>query len=545
MIARQLRYISHTIARRGVKIPDNAPSLEENAEWLQKLRSQTSAAEFHEFLPKSTFEINDVSELESDANPDLCKVQLPGGKHAKIVRLPDPGSPQHLKFFTMSVPASDYSVASSPFSALSAKKRPKADSSQSFSDLKVVNIRSGNGGNGTVSFFRDTGIAVGPPNGGDGGDGGDIYVSAVEGLSSLHGIRSKYVAGNGLSGESGQADGKRGNDVHITVPVGTTITWCADPKEIRSLIKSNTDKVFHIKTVSRSSSSAVPRHIQLFRNGYEPGKGWVFKEKSEEYHMERDFFLDLNKKVMYYDKQLLEEELQDDVFPIVGIDFPKPTKKPVLLLKGGRGGMGNMHFLTSNVRNPRFAKVGRPGLEENFVFELKLLADLGLVGLPNAGKSTLLRAISNATPRVGHWAFTTLQPTIGTIQLRIDQPAFTVADIPGVVEGANENKGMGLTFLRHVERSGGIVFVISLGNENPVADLQILLNEMGTRRMENKRVLVVATKADLEGTEERYLGLKQFVEAQDWKIVPCCAMRKENIQQVLEMMAECSGKLDN
>ncbi|KAG7694580.1 hypothetical protein KL930_003898 [Ogataea haglerorum] len=219
--------------------------------------------------------------------------------------------------------------------------------------------------------------------------------------------------------------------------------------------------------------------------------------------MERDFFVDLNERVRLYDEDQRRHELMQDVFPIQGIDFAEPTKEPVLVLRGGQGGMGNMHFLTSNIRNPRFAKIGRSGLEQNFIFELKLLADLGLVGLPNAGKSTLLRAISNARPRVGHWEFTTLQPTIGTIQLRIDQPPFTVADIPGVVKGASENRGMGLTFLRHVERSGGLVFVISLGSNNPVEDLQVLLQEMGPQRMKNKNVLIVATKADLDGAESQ------------------------------------------
>ena len=175
---------------------------------------------------------------------------------------------------------------------------------------------------------------------------------------------------------------------------------------------------------------------------------------------------------------------------------------------------------------------------------MKLIADLGLVGLPNAGKSSLLRAISRAKPRVGHWEFTTLQPTIGTIQHRIDSDPFTVADIPGIIKGASENKGMGLDFLRHIERSGGLAFVVSLESTDPVKDLQTLTNEVGVKRMKDKKVLVVATKADLSNKGENYQALKQFIEAEhkSWKIAPVCAPRGENIDRCLELMSEVARK---
>lgn len=340
-------------------------------------------------------------------------------------------------------------------------------------------------------------------------------------------------------------DGKKGENIYITVPVGTQIRWCPDPSEIRSLQHENyEDKVFHIKCISDEYGSFLPKFIQFFRNSYAAGKGWIFKEKSEAYHMERDYFNELNERVSIYDTQNKQDELYTDTFPLDGLDLDKPTEEPILLMKGGKGGMGNMHFLTPMIRNPRFAKQGRNGLEEYFIFELKLLADLGLVGLPNAGKSTLLRAISNAKPRVGHWKFTTLQPSIGTIQLRLDQPPFTVADIPGIVKGAKDNKGMGLNFLRHIERSGGLVFVVSLGSENPVDDMNILIDELGKDRLADKNVLIVATKADLENSREKFMLLQNFASERNWKCVPCSGMNKENIDRVKDLMAECSGRMD-
>lgn len=492
LVNRVFRRLNH--GSSGIlPIPDNVPTVAQNNEWLRSLPKEKSGLESH---------------ISTQGQSFSFEGEFPGSIKAKV---------------------SSFPLSSSPFSSLNVKQRPRAE--QPFSDLRVVQLRSGKGGSGNVSFFSDTGVAVGPPDGGDGGNGGDVYVMAYSNLSSLHHLKSKYSAKDGGNGRSGQLDGKKGDDVIINVPVGTTVKWCPDPNQLR---KHDQDDNVWVQ--------AKAGLIQLFRNSFLPGDGWLFKDKSKEYHLQKEYFNELNDKVTQFDKQLDKEELDFDTFPVSGIDLDKPSKDPILLLKGGKSGMGNMHFLTTNIRNPRFSKMGRSAIGGSFIFELKLLADLGLVGLPNAGKSTLLRAISNATPRVGHWEFTTLQPTIGTIQLRIDQPPFSVADIPGIVKDAQYNRGLGLNFLRHVERSGGIVFVISLGSKSPIDDLEVLIEELGPRRMRDKNVLVVATKADLEGSEERFRELKDFTDEKVWKVVPCCAMNKENVQTVVQLMAECSVK---
>lgn len=542
-VSRSNRLFSSVNHVYNSNIPDNAPTMNENTEWLSNLRDTSDADREEDEKEEYTYIITSKSDLENpEKNERYIKFKSKKSKRSHIV-VEQPSTES--RYHTLSVPASDYFISSSPFSSLNARRRPKAENVQPFSDLRVVKIKSGKGGNGAVSFYRDTGISVGPPDGGDGGNGGDVYVIAVKELSSLHNLKSRYISQDGTNGKSAQLDGKNGDNIYITVPVGTTIRWCPNPIEIRQLQKDDyNDKVFHIKSISDEFGSFLPKFIQFFRNSYAFGKGWIFKEKDESYHLQRTYFNELNERVSIHDKQNTQDELDSDTFPIDGLDLDKPTNQPILLLKGGKGGMGNMHFLTPNIRNPRFAKEGRNGLEEYFIFELKLLADLGLVGLPNAGKSTLLRAISNAKPRVGHWKFTTLQPTIGTIPLRIDQSPFTVADIPGIVKDAKNNKGMGLNFLRHIERSGGIVFVISLGSENPIDDIEILIDELGTERLEKKNILIVATKADLENSKEKFIQLQNFAKERNWKCVPCSGLNKENIDKVKELMAECSGRLD-
>ncbi|CUM62899.1 uncharacterized protein PRCAT00000458001 [Priceomyces carsonii] len=419
--------------------------------------------------------------------------------------------------------------------------KQKNKDQRTFVDLKLIRVKSGNGGNGAVSFFRDAFRPVGPPDGGDGGNGGDIYLQAIENITSLHKIKRSYQARDGKSGVGLQLDGKKGEDVIIEIPVGTTVRWIPDPLELKSFLNSSSGNPSNIDLDIKTRDDDV----QMFRQSYSAGEGWIFKERDEEYHREKQFFIDLNEQVKEYDQEIIDEELFWDRFPLLGVDFEESTKEPFMLLKGGKGGMGNMHFLTKDIRNPRFSKKGRDGLTEFFLLELKLIADLGLVGLPNAGKSTLLQAISRAHPRIGHWEFTTLQPTVGTIFTSIDKDPFTVADIPGIIKGASQNKGMGLDFLRHVERSGGLVFVVSLHSTDPVSDVQTLLQEVGPKRMQNKRVLVVATKADLNDTGANYSKLKEFADDRNWLIVPVCAPQGHNIDQCINLMSSIAGKSEH
>ena len=170
----------------------------------------------------------------------------------------------------------------------------------------------------------------------------------------------------------------------------------------------------------------------------------------------------------------------------------------VRLLKGGRGGLGNTHFKTATRQTPRFAQPGEPGIEKAVILELKLLADVGLVGFPNAGKSTLLSVISAAKPKIANYPFTTLVPNLGIVTYR-NQQSFVMADIPGIIEGASEGKGLGLRFLRHIERNAVLLFMIPADTESIGREYEILSNELATfnpQLVEKPRVLAI-TKCDL------------------------------------------------
>ncbi|EOZ99722.1 GTP-binding protein Obg [Indibacter alkaliphilus LW1] len=170
----------------------------------------------------------------------------------------------------------------------------------------------------------------------------------------------------------------------------------------------------------------------------------------------------------------------------------------VILTPGGRGGLGNDHFKTATNQAPHYAQPGEPGIEEWIVLELKLLADVGLVGFPNAGKSTLLSSISAAKPEIGDYPFTTLVPNLGVIPYRNDR-SFVMADIPGIIEGAAEGKGLGLRFLRHIERNSILLFMIPADTESISAQYKILLGELGKYNPEllDKKRLLAITKADM------------------------------------------------
>ena len=170
----------------------------------------------------------------------------------------------------------------------------------------------------------------------------------------------------------------------------------------------------------------------------------------------------------------------------------------VVLLKGGRGGLGNWHFRTATRQAPRFAQPGEPAQELMVVLELKLLADVGLVGFPNAGKSTLLSAISAAKPKIANYPFTTLEPNLGIVSYR-EGKSFVMADIPGIIEGASEGKGLGLRFLRHIERNSLLLFMVSGDTDDIKREYDILLNELAQfnpEMLDKQRVLAI-TKCDL------------------------------------------------
>ncbi len=169
-----------------------------------------------------------------------------------------------------------------------------------------------------------------------------------------------------------------------------------------------------------------------------------------------------------------------------------------VLLAGGRGGLGNWHFKTSTNQAPRYAQPGEDGREGTFILELKILADVGLVGFPNAGKSTLLSVVSAARPKIADYAFTTLEPNLGIVECR-DSHSFVMADIPGIIEGAHEGRGLGTRFLRHIERNSMLLFMIPADSEDIVRDYGILLGELTMYNPEllDKGRLLAVTKCDM------------------------------------------------
>ncbi|KAL2147807.1 hypothetical protein VTI28DRAFT_5579 [Corynascus sepedonium] len=380
---------------------------------------------------------------------------------------------------------------------------PDDYSMSNFADKAKLTLHAGPGGHGCISFMREAFMDDGPANGGDGGHGGNIYIQAVHGETSLHKLARRKVvrAGRGKSGMGSSRSGQRGEDVVIAVPVGTVVRELSrdDPEaENRSLTKRK---------------RRVSRNVQPVEEGpdgepiEDPDRAkWMLYPGMSSSDMKR-----LELPPLPHRERLLHQPKAP-----IQLDLSRPTPRPVLLAVGGLGGLGNPHFVTKGTPKPMFATRGERAMSMEIELELKLLADVGLVGLPNAGKSTLLRSISNSRTRVGDWAFTTLQPNIGTVVLdnnkgrplltsyrrvsaadsltpedhfnaypRPQEPEFerrtrfTIADIPGLIEGAHLDKGLGIAFLRHVERAGVLAFVLDLSAGNAVAALKALWNEVG------------------------------------------------------------------
>ena len=189
--------------------------------------------------------------------------------------------------------------------------------------------------------------------------------------------------------------------------------------------------------------------------------------------------------------------IKDAESPKILFDLDEDNRK-VMVAKGGRGGKGNSNFATSTNQAPRYSEQGREGQEKKIILELKLIADVGLVGFPNSGKSTLISAISSARPKIADYPFTTLEPNLGIVKYK-DYQSFIVADIPGIIEGAHEGKGLGIKFLRHIERTKILLFLIDITSENHQKDFTILFNELKSYspQLAKKLKIVSFSKADL------------------------------------------------
>ena len=324
-------------------------------------------------------------------------------------------------------------------------------------DYTKIYVKSGDGGNGAITFRREKYVAAGGPDGGDGGKGGDVYFIVDPDSNTLINFRynKKFKAKNGENGSGSNCYGKKGEDLYIKVPLGTVVK----------------DK--------------------------ETGK--------------------------------------------IIADLSKEGQKE-LVLPGGRGGKGNSHFATATRQAPHFAQGGEKGIEKELILELKMLADVGLIGFPNVGKSTILSMVTEAKPKIADYHFTTLEPNLGVAKTEYGD-SFVIADIPGIIEGASQGVGLGLQFLRHIERTRLLLHVIDVsGTEgrNPVEDFKTINNELNkySEKLATRKQIIVANKADVMQDEMLYEDLEKMAQKLNLKIYKVSAATGQGLKELFRDVAE-------
>jgi GTP-binding protein len=347
-----------------------------------------------------------------------------------------------------------------------------------FVDEVKVFARAGHGGKGCVAFLRETYRPKGGPSGGNGGRGGNVILQADHDLNNLVAqfYNSRLLAQDGEPGLGKGMDGVSGKDLIVKVPCGTLV-WSVEGAAM---------------PVAKDDTETKPGTLLIGSAG-RPIIRHAGPERAMEIDLEQE-----NPEHLSASKGELVADLTQD-----GQQF--------ILCKGGRGGLGNRNFATARRQTPRFAQPGEPGDEGDFMLELRTIAEVGLVGFPNAGKSTLLSAISQARPKVAPYPFTTLHPQIGIVEYP-DYFRLTVCDVPGLIAGAHRNAGLGHEFLRHVERCRLLVILIDMAGtdgRDPSDDYRQLLEELGLHdpALLEKPRLVAANKMDEPVAEE---NLKKF-----------------------------------
>ncbi|KAL7317231.1 GTPase of the mitochondrial inner membrane that associates with the large ribosomal subunit [Mucor circinelloides] len=385
-----------------------------------------------------------------------------------------------------------------------------------FVDFIRVKARGGDGGDGCVSFQREKYLAKGPPNGGNGGRGGNVIIRATSDESTLKRMGRMCTAKRGQNGLGAGRHGTMGEHLVIEVPVGTVV-----------------------REVTRDAEEeAIEAELTAEEEQEQREARWVLYPRAEQDNAPEgrvNFFKQaerlMDEEDRYY-RWRLRTEKRDNIY----VDLTEHNQEFVLC-RGGAGGYGNPHFLTTENRSPKWATRGRKGEVREVELELKTIADIGLVGLPNAGKSTLLSSISNAHPKQADYAFTTLHPFVGTVDYA-DQYQLTVADIPGLIQGAHRNVGLGHAFLRHVERAKILVYVIDVSGPSPFDDLKTLQYELEAYRpgLTKRQSLIVANKADKVGTAKENLAKLQKQVGSSIPIVPVSAKYEKNVLKLTSVL---------
>lgn len=323
-------------------------------------------------------------------------------------------------------------------------------------DYVKINVKAGDGGDGSISFRREKYVANGGPDGGDGGRGGDVYLKVDSSLNTLLDFRykKKFAAENGRHGEGARCSGKSGNDLYIAVPKGTIV------KDV--------------------------------------------------------------------DKDKIIADLSEE-------------GKTLLIAKGGKGGKGNQHFATATRQIPRFAENGAIGVEKNIELELKMLADVGLIGYPNVGKSTIISVVSSAKPKIADYHFTTLEPSLGVVRTKTGK-TFVIADIPGIIEGASSGVGLGLKFLKHIERTRLLLHVIDVAStegRNPADDFKVTNNELKkySEKLSEKTQVVLANKIDSLNDDTNLKELEKICKKSGIKLFKVSAITGQGLGEVMEYLA--------
>lgn len=326
-----------------------------------------------------------------------------------------------------------------------------------FTDYTKIIIKSGDGGNGAISFRREKYVAAGGPDGGDGGKGGDIYFKVDKNKNTLIDFRynKKYKAKNGENGSGAKCNGRYGEDLYIGVPIGTVVKDAETGKVVADL--------------------SEPNQVEL-------------------------------------------------------------------VLKGGKGGKGNSHFATATRQAPRFAQDGEKGLEKEIILELKLLADVGLLGFPNVGKSTFLSSVTDAKPKIANYEFTTLEPNLGVVKLK-NGADFVIADIPGIIEGASEGVGLGLKFLRHIERTRLLLHCIDVSGttgRSPINDFNTINEELKkySEKLSKRTQILVATKVDVMQDDTSLKELETLANKQKIKLFKISSVTGEGLEELLNYVSE-------